>query len=126
MFTVLKDTTRVHFALSGARCSPMHYALRYNTKAPPHRSCHINLAEAIAPFGLTKYDVHDVFNVFMNVDIEDNVPILKPPVVSKDDYIDMKAEMNCLVAMSACPGDLGPVNAGAEIRALKAQIFSQT
>lgn len=123
MFTVVEDTTKVHFVWNGARCSPKIYSIRDKVSVPPHRSCQTNLAEAIAPYGLSADDVPDVFNVFMNVDVEGDRFVIKPPVVGKDDYIDMRAEMDCLVAVSACPSDRATTNAG-RIKPLKIQIYA--
>jgi uncharacterized protein len=122
MFTVLEDTTKVHFIWNGARCSPKIYAMRDKIQVPPHRSCQTNLAGAIAPYGLSADDVPDVFNVFMNVDIVGNKFEIKPPIVGKDDYIDMEAQMDCLVAISACPSDRAITNAGS-LKPLRAEIF---
>ena len=33
-----------------------------------------------------------------------------PPVAKKGDYVDLRAEMGLLVAISACPSDLNPCN----------------
>ena len=123
MLTAVADTTKCHFAWNGARCSPKIYALRDNVSVPPHRSCQTNLAEAIMPYGLTADDVPDVFNVFMNVDIEGDKFVIRPPIVKKDDYIDLKAEMDCLVGVSACPSDKTVTNAG-RTRPLKIEIYS--
>lgn len=121
MLSVTKDTTRVHFAWSGSRCSPRLYELVYNTTVPPHRSCQTNLAEVIAPFGLGADDVPDVYNLFMNVGIVDDKMVRKPPLAQKNDYVEMHGEMDCLAALSSCPSDLGVVNEG-KIKPLKIKI----
>lgn len=111
MATVVEDTVGENFAFIGTRCSRMIYKLRDKVDAPPHRSCQDNLAEAIAPYGLKPHDVPDVFNIWMNVDIgEGGCFLLKTPSVRKGDYIEFKAEMDLLVAISACPNDTQPVN----------------
>jgi uncharacterized protein YcgI (DUF1989 family) len=125
MLRVTKDTTKVHLAWSGSRCSPRLYELLYKTTVPPHRSCQTNLAEALAPFGLTRDEVPDVYNLFMNVDIVNGKMIRRPPVAQKDDYVEMRAEMNCLVALSSCPSDLGVVNEG-RIKPLVVKISQTT
>jgi len=48
--------------------------------------------------------VPDVFNAFMNVDIDKF--IVRRPAAKKGDYIDLLAEMDCLVAISACPAQI--------------------
>lgn len=47
----------------------------------------------------------------MNVDFDENGrPVTKPPLVEKGGYIEMMAEMDCLVVISACPNDITPCN----------------
>jgi len=126
MMTVIDDPVGIHFAYMGNRCSRMIYKLRDNVDAPPHRSCQDNLAEALAPYGLGPDDVPEVFNIWMNVDID---PVtyrfeVKPPTVGPDDYIDLRAEMNLLIAISACPSDLASVN-DHRIKPLKALIYNE-
>ena len=121
MFSVLEDTTKDHFVWCGARCTPKMYSLREGGNSG-HRDCQTNLAEAIEPFGLTDDDVPDVFNVFMSVDITDDKFVIKPTQAGKNDYIDMLAEMDCLVAVSSCPSER-PSNGGT-VKSLKVQLFS--
>jgi uncharacterized protein YcgI (DUF1989 family) len=53
----------------------------------------------------------DVFNLFMNVDLHtDGSYTIQPSRVTKDDYIELRAEMDILAAVSACPSDNTPVN----------------
>lgn len=120
MFSVLEDTTKDHFVWCGARCTPKMYSTRGGDTN--HRSCQTNLAEAIKPFGLTADDVPDVFNVFMSVDVKDDKFVIKPTQAGESDYIDMRAEMDCLVAISSCPSER-PSNGGT-VKSLKAQMFS--
>jgi len=109
MFTVTDDKVGVHFPLLGGKCSRLIYILR--DKAPMHRSCQDNLAEALKPYGLTADDIHDAFNIFMNVEIDEKgCFVIKPPLADKGDYIEMRAEMDCLAAISACPSDTAPTN----------------
>jgi uncharacterized protein YcgI (DUF1989 family) len=105
MMTVVDDPVGVHLAWNGGRCSRKFYAERAND--PNHRSCQDNLAEALAPYGLTEDDVPDVFNAFMNVGgIEEGRFETLMPVSKKGDYISLRAEMDILAAVSACPFDL--------------------
>lgn len=69
------------------------------------RNCNDNLAEAIAAFGLGQADVHDPFNIFMTTGMNDaGRPFYLPSDSRKGDYVELYAEMPCLVAISACPG----------------------
>jgi uncharacterized protein len=124
MLTVTDDPNGIHFAYIGTRCSRLIYRMRDKVDAPPHRTCQDNLAEAIVPYGLTPDDVPDVFNIWMNVDIDANGRfVVKPPTVKRDDYIDMRAEMDCLIAVSACPSDRAAVN-NFRIKPLRAVVFA--
>jgi uncharacterized protein len=111
MLTVVEDTVRNHWGNMGGRCSRKLYELRDGDRT--HRSCQENLAEAIAPHGLTGDDIVDVFNVFMNVELRpDGSFTILPPTARKGDYIDLRAEMNILAAVSACPADRNATNDG--------------
>lgn len=105
MLTVVEDPVRVHLAWNGGRCSRKFYEDFANIKG--HRSCQDNLAEALAPYGISEDDVPDVFNAFMNVGgIEEGKFETLMPASEKGDYISMQAEMDILAAVSACPFDL--------------------
>ena len=111
MLTTVADTVKNHWGNMGGRCSRRLYELRDRTT--DHRSCQENLTEALEPYGLTGDDVFDIFNVFMNVELyPDGSFRMKPTEVDKDDYIDLKAEMDVLAAISACPADTSPTNGG--------------
>ncbi len=124
MLTVIDDPVGVHSPLRVTRCNGLTYKLRDNVDSPPHRSCQDNLAEAIAPYGLTADDVPETYNIWMNVDFD--LPtgffITNPPLAKKGDYLDMRAEMDCLAAISACPSDIAPTN-NYRLSPLKVEIF---
>ena len=105
MLTVVDDPTGVHLPWNGGRCSRKIYEEFFNM--PGHRSCQENLAEALAPYGLEDDDVPDVFNAFMNAEgFEEGRFETLQPVTEKGDYISLRAEMDVLVGVSACPFDL--------------------
>jgi uncharacterized protein len=109
MLTVVEDTVRQHFGNCAGRCSTKLLALR--DKRENVRSCQENLAEALAPFGISGDDIGDVFNVFMNVALgTDGSFAIKVPETKAGDYIDLRAEMNVIAGISACPNSNNPVN----------------
>ena len=113
MLSVVEDTYGDHWGNCGGRCSTRLYELRDNIPAGTHRSCQENLTEALAPYGLTGDDVFDIFNIFMVADLHpDGSFTIKPTEVGPDDYLDLRAEMDVLAAVSACPADTSPTNAG--------------
>lgn len=111
MMTMIADTlehpehphgARSHDVLY-CRCDNMMYERVHGLKNVP--SCNQNLVDAIAEFGLRPDQVHDPFNVFMTTGINaEGRPFYLPSDSKKGDYIELVAEINCLVAISACPG----------------------
>jgi uncharacterized protein YcgI (DUF1989 family) len=63
---------------------------------------------AIEPFGLERFEVWPDCSptFFMNVDyLPDGRQVLGEPLSKPGDYVDMRVEMDCLFALSACPQD---------------------
>lgn len=111
MFTIIADTVE-HLPLPNnarshdlmyCRCNERLYEVVHGQKGAP--SCNTNLANAIAEFGLTSDYVHDAFNIFMTTGLndEDRFFFLEPDA-KKGDYVELYTEMDCVVAISACPG----------------------
>ena len=104
MLTVLEDTVKNHWGNQGARCSRRMLELR--GLGAQDRSCQENLEEALEPYGLTGDDIGDIFNIFMNVEWDENGFVTrKVPTAKKGDHMDLVAEMDILTAISACPAD---------------------
>jgi uncharacterized protein len=72
---------------------------------PGLNSCHLNLLQAIAPFGLAEGDIRDNVNLFqkMRPDPETGRIYAALSDSKKGDYIEFYAEMDLLVAVSVCP-----------------------
>ena len=85
-------------------------------------NCNDNLVAAIAPFGLGPGDVHDPFNVFMTTGLNrSGKPFYLPSDARQGDHVDLLAEMNLLVAISACPGG----SSGKQSLPLEVEIFGK-
>jgi hypothetical protein len=111
MLSVVEDTVNAHFGACGGRCSTRLLARRDARAGPDVRSCQENLAEALAPHGIAPDALGDCFNVFMNVTLTPSGGFsIAPPETKAGDHIDLRAEMNILAAVSACPNETGPVN----------------
>jgi uncharacterized protein len=104
MFTVLSDRPGLLW-LSPGRCNRLKYP-------PGHANCQDILAATIAPFGMGPFDVPEVLNVFMNPQLHEDgsYEFLASPV-EPGDYFAMLAEMDVVMALSACP-DASAYNAG--------------
>ncbi|MGC2947033.1 urea carboxylase-associated family protein [Burkholderia ambifaria] len=96
------DGGRVHDLL-GTRCDP--YVNKLLTGEDFHFHCHSNLVRAVAPYGLTEFDVHDVLNVFQCTGLnDDDKYFMKACPAQPGDYLEFFAEIDVLCAMSTCPG----------------------
>lgn len=83
-----------------------------------HDNCADNLRAAMAELGLTPPEVPSPLNLWMNIPILSDGSIdWKEPVSKPGDYVVLKAEMDCIVAMSACPQDIICINAHAPTEA---------
>jgi uncharacterized protein YcgI (DUF1989 family) len=86
--------------LSPGRCN------RFTYDDPHHPNCQDILAQLIAPYGLSAFDVPDVLNLFMDVEFErDGTYTFAASPVKPGDYIELRAELDCVVAVSACPSE---------------------
>lgn len=114
--TIVKDTSPgIHDSLCAA-CDRYRYELLGCTTY--HDNCTDNLHNAMAELGLTEPETPSPWNLFMNIPVLDGRRIDFLPTVSKPgDYIEFRAEMDCIVAFSACPQDLVPINGGNPVEA---------
>ncbi len=110
MMRLVADTVGVHDLICGS-CSDEYYRSRLGFHGP-HRSCRGNLAEAMAPWGLALEGIPFSFNVFMRWPVQPDGAVLPMAAPSEPgDYADFLAEMDLVVANSACPSDITPTNA---------------
>ncbi|MBF7695675.1 urea carboxylase-associated family protein [Acinetobacter sp. EC115] len=76
-----------------------------------HDSCADNMRLALKAIGLRAKEVPQPLNLWMNIPVNPDNTISWLPTVSKaGDYIEIRAELNCVVVMSACPQDIIPIN----------------
>lgn len=101
LLTIIKDTVGRHDFINSA-CRPEMYEVLYNKK--DHASCYNNLNEALTEFGLPAPDQHYTFNLFMNTVIDPSGKVsVERPLSKAGDYVDLRAEMDLIIAISACP-----------------------
>ena len=110
MMRLVADTVGVHDLICGS-CSEEYYRDRLDYREP-HRSCRGNLAEAMASWGVDLQDIPFSFNVFMQWPVAGDGAVRPMAAPSgPGDYVDLRAEMDLVVANSACPSDITPTNA---------------
>jgi uncharacterized protein YcgI (DUF1989 family) len=101
--TITADTYKRHW-LHG-RCTALTYRTHHNIESP--RNCALNISEALAAFGVAERDVpFDTLNLFMDVDLTpDGGYVFRATRARKDDYVELLAEVELMVAVSNCPDE---------------------
>jgi len=110
MLTVTDNALGDHFL--GTHCTKKTMEV---LGSPGHRSCSDNFADALAEFGLELEDVYSpsVLNAFANVKLSpkgEGALRIEPPRSERGDFIEFEADMDVLVAVSACPDDVTAMN----------------
>jgi urea carboxylase-associated protein 1 len=103
MMTIVEDTVGVNDVICGS-CSYNLDVVRYGEEeAQP--GCMENFEEAIGPWGLKRKDIPMCFNIFLRYPVEEDgeVSIDQEPPSKAGDYMDLRAEMDLMVAISNCP-----------------------
>jgi hypothetical protein len=76
-----------------------------------HDNCTDNLAAALAELSLVPPETPSPWNLFMNIPVRAyNTVSFEPPACRPGDYVTIRAKMDCVIAFSACPQDLVPIN----------------
>jgi len=109
ILTVVEDTSGgIHDTLVAA-CDRYRYEGLGCTEY--HDNCTDNLAAGLGGLGLTPPETPSPLNLFMNIPVIDGNTIeFRPPVSTPGSYIALRAEMDCILAFSACPQDMIPIN----------------
>ncbi len=128
MFTLIKDTVehkklpfnaRSH-DLIYSRCSERAVELRTGLKGQPN--CNTNLKRALQAIGFDDRYVHDAFNVFMCTGYDDsNRLFYLEPDATTGDHVELIAEIDAVVAVSACPSGCN----GIRNKGLTIEVFDQ-
>jgi uncharacterized protein YcgI (DUF1989 family) len=121
ILTLTEDTTNgVHDTLLAA-CDKERYGLLGCTEY--HDNCTDNLSAAMAELGLKEPETPSPLNLFMNIPWTglSTGPSTGPstgagalsfeePLTKPGDYVVLRAEMDLVIAFSACPQDILPIN----------------
>lgn len=112
ILTITEDNSGgIHDTLVAA-CDRWRYELL--GAAGHHDNCTDNLAEALVALGLTPPETPSPLNLFMNIPVVDGNRIeVLPPVSTPGSHVTLRAAMDCVVAFSACPQDMVPINGAA-------------
>jgi uncharacterized protein YcgI (DUF1989 family) len=105
-----EDTVGTHDILAPA-CDPYRYRRDFGVE--DHRSCRMNFVEALAPYAIPDWRVPDPVNLFQDSPVLPDGRYLSAPSPARpEDYVTLRARLDLIAAVSACPQDLAPTNAG--------------
>ena len=101
MWKITADTVGNHCFLF-APCDQRMFEITYEVKES-HPNCFDNLSASLTRFGITPEQIFIPFNIFMHAEVKKNGEIdILPPLSKAGDFIDLRAEMDMIVGISAC------------------------
>lgn len=111
ILTILADTSPGGHDTLIAACSSEMYA--HMGHGGTHANCADNLIAAVKPFGIPIGLVPSPWNLFMLAPVTPSgrIKYLRPRS-KPGNYVELRAENDCVVAFSACPDDVYPTNGG--------------
>jgi uncharacterized protein len=76
-----------------------------------HDNCTDNLHAALHELGIEVPETPSPLNLFMNIPVRpDHTLSFEPPVSTPGSYVSLRAQMDLIIAFSACPQDILPIN----------------
>jgi uncharacterized protein YcgI (DUF1989 family) len=99
---IVRDDVGTHdFLLTP--CSRDTWRICYGHPRDLRPGCHGNLAAALAPHGIEPDAIPTTFNVFMHVALdEDGTLRVRPPRSKAGDAVELRAEFDLIVGLTAC------------------------
>jgi len=101
MWTIIEDTVGKHCFLF-APCDQRMFEITYGV-TEPHPNCFDNLSGTLSQFGIQPAKIFVPFNIFMHARVANTGEIeIQPPLSKPGDFIDLRAEADLIVGISAC------------------------
>jgi uncharacterized protein len=101
MFTIVDDRVGKHMMLY-APCSQAMFEKSYGV-TEAHPNCFDNLFNNLKDYGVKSSQITIPFNIFMSIEIDREGEIkIQPPMSKAGDYVELKAEMDMIVGVTAC------------------------
>jgi len=101
MFTIITDQVGGHIMLYPP-CSQKMFEKSYGV-TEAHPNCLDNLLSSVKDFAIEGSQISIPLNLFMSIDISEQGTITIQPARSKaGDYIELRAEMDMIVAVTSC------------------------
>lgn len=109
ILTFLEDHSPGHHDMLCAACDPARYAAL--GVVGWHASCQENLQRAMKTLGHVRVEVPQPINLFMRIPLDSDGSIgFEPAATRPGDAVTLRAEMDAIIVLSACPQDLNPIN----------------
>lgn len=109
ILTLVDDTSGgIHDTIVAA-CDKHRY--RFLGVEEYHDNCEENLHAAMHEIGLEARETPSPLNLFMNIPVKaDRTISFEAPVSTPGSFVALRAEMDLIIAFSACPQDILPIN----------------
>lgn len=107
MLEVTRDDTGRHDMIIAA-CDPWRY--EYDFGVTGHRNCSDNFIEALRQWGIQRHQLPQPVNLFQNMSYPDGQVKFGESLAKPGDAVELRALMDVVVAVSACPMDLNPIS----------------
>ena len=104
---IVRDDTGRHDMII-AMCDPWRYEYDFNVKG--HRSCSDNYLEALAEWRVERHQLPHPVNFFQNMSYPDGTVQFGESLAKPGDTVELRALVNLVAAVSACPMDLNPIS----------------
>ena len=110
ILTLVEDTSGGLHDTVIAACDAHRYA--FLGVEGPHDNCQDNLFQGMRELGVEPPEVPSPLNLFMNIPWNQagDLSFAAPPEPVPGGYVALRAEMDVIIAFSACPQDVLPIN----------------
>lgn len=119
MLEFTRDDTGRHDMIIAA-CDPWRYEYDFGVKG--HRNCSDNFLEALREWGIQRHQLPQPVNFFQNMSYPDGQVKFGESLAKPGDAIELRALMDLVAAVSACPMDLNPIS-GYRVADIALEIF---
>ena len=107
MVEITRDDTGRHDMLIAA-CDPWRY--EYDFGVTGHRSCSDNFLEVLRAWRIERHQLPHPINFFQNMRYPEGRVEFDRSLAKPGDVVELKALMDLVAAVSACPMDLNPIS----------------
>jgi uncharacterized protein YcgI (DUF1989 family) len=109
LLLIEEDTAPGRHDMLLACCDPWLY--QHYGCPPGHRNCRDNFREALLAAGFESALVPNPLNLWMNIPVSGNEAIaIAPPLSRPGDHVLLRALVDLVLVLSACPMDVTPIN----------------